>query len=950
MTKYKNELTEEMEALIAYNLNLYLFQNVWNEPNRASRNNILPRRYSKRSITGSITYYGNHIELPNTKDPFYIFVLYRDTVPGLMWPKNVDYEWIATDKLVTDYNILVDCYHVNGKMLHKGHVYVRHIENGTGYLVAVNKNMYNRILSIDDLDGIRFTIYYDYDIANDISVYSYNVPAIDGSYTKRAEIWEKYTECLNAQVTDRTPAVLMFINGIETVPVSAESIPLESYVDIHIDKNVGLILDIDLTNPEVNRQFFSEPDSCLKQIVHIPRKANPDQYIMTHNAIEIYIRKKQKNERGCATGLYMHRCAERSVTQITHQDIGIPTYILDAYKDYLETQEIALHLYWRHHAGANKLVRDKDYIYLLYQDQHTDKDIVDYLSGTHKYAKDIYFWTATHLEKSEFVKAFFDVPDTVSPANITKYIDALGYYNVMFLLTMHVYSTIITDAYSGGYIFPKPLVYQNSPVTALVYKNGVKISGENVYIKNLNDTHVVIGIDKSLVQLGDRISLEMHRDGIKDVYAITPSPDNNTITIRNTEYDLLEMVSSNSAIECYDHIERRGGVQLLTQYAGNIVERITPDGNLQIVFGPSTYDKTYYIQPKPRAYRWSSENPNDNMDIQTKLQNGDPLYFSLDRIVNQKSIDNELVDSRDGERILVWDTDNVIVYLNGRYLVRDIDFSVIEVKDRNDNTCMKILAIRNISYIKSSEKNILEVYCTSATDEYREYGHCAPRYAEVPDENDTDLSDNEKVMAAVLRDNKTVIYDDRASIIHVNGYYTEADISGNFITMDADWKHNPWDVANPIEIRTSIPYFVSDYISRYHEDDDLPRLDILNKYYYRHDLKKTDIEVITKSHLLYSTYLVAIIRDIISKNNPFGVAYDPDSERLWQQLKDYKYMKETDPAIQGTLDLTYIDVYPHYKQVSVPDSNTYRLLQAIIRTCLPKDAVTNKQDVDTTNP
>lgn len=944
-------LTEEKEQMIANNLNLYLFQNVWNETYRALRNNIKPHLYSQRSQTGSIIVYGESLELPTTTDPYHIFVVSRDTVPGLMWPKQIESTWISSDELITKHNVLFDAYHIHGKMLHKKHVHLYKLHNGVGYLVAVNKNMFNKLLTVDDITGIRFTVYYDHDITNDITVQSFDIPASDSSYMVRSPIFKEYENLLaeSSQAVDRKPAVLMFINGVETVPVGIGSIPLNSHVDLHIDRNVGIDIEIDLTDVELNAQFFSEIDECYKQIIHIPRTENPNNYMLTHNAIEIYVRKKNKEADGTIKGLYLHRCAERSVTQITHQDIAIPTYILEAYRDYFGTSEITLRLYWRQHEGVNTLVRDSNYIDLLYQNQHHDRVIIGYLAGTYKYAKELYFWTAQHLEKSEFTRMLFDVPDVVKKENITTYIDALGFYNVMFLLSSHVYTTTITDTYEGNYMFPKPLVYQGFPMAAIMYLNGEKIGNDNVIVNNISDTHVVVGLTENVnPPLGAKLSVELHRDGIQEIYKITPQLGNTILTFPATEYDILEEFTDEYPVEKFDY-STTTGLSEFTQFAGNISRTTLSDGRYQYTFGPHTYGRTFYIQPKPRVYYWSSANPHDGMNIQEKIQNGDPLLFKLEKYVTFEVINNEVVYCSHGEKCAIWDTDNVIVYVNGRYLIRDIDFTIIDVPDRKTNLGMKILNIQNYSYLKQDDENTLEVYCTSATDESREFGYCAPRKASLPEGNTPDDSIPE-TMAGVIQNNRTVVYDDRASIVHVNGYFTQIDISGNFITPAGTWSYHPWNVANPIEVRTTVPYFVSEYLNKYHENDDLEKIELLNKYYYNQDLRKVPVEVVTQSHLVYSIHLATILRNILTKQDT-EISYDPDIERMWQQLGDYEYLKAADMIYQkDMLDRMYVDVYPHYKQLVAPDSDTYRLMQAIIRACMPVDNITNKKDVDLVHP
>lgn len=944
-----DSLDEQKEQLIASYLNLYLFQNVWNESYRSLRNNVLPQRLTKRAVKGNITVYGDILDLPNRVDPFYIFAVSRTALSGLMWPKNLEHKWIDTATLVNEHGILLDSYHVHGKMLTKKDVHVYKLYNYYGFLIAINKKMFNKIYDTTEVDQIRFTIYFDYDTANQMTVKCWDVDPLDKTYGSRWEIWQTYQEWSTVAVEERRPALLLFVNGeeISSLP-GAGAIPPGSTVMMTLDRNVYVEHEIDLTNATENAQFFSDIDKCYKQIVHIPRTKNPDNLIMTHNAFEIYVRKKVPEEDGTIKGLYLHRCADRSVTQITHQDIGIPVYILDAFRDCLGTSEITLRVYWRKHEDANVLTRDKNYIDLLYQLQHHDNLIVGYLSGAYKYSSDLPFWKAEHLEKSEYVRMMFDVPDVVTPANMHQYVEALGYYNTMFLLSKHVHEVIITDIFNKGYLFEKPLVYQGQPVQALVYSDGAKVPYKQVRVNNSSDTHVAVSVEEAWTPLGAKLQVEFHRDGIQAIYKIEPTESNTRITIPNTEYDLIERVTANQVVEKFDYTSEYGYVPF-GQEIGHVVKRKNADNTLTLTFGPTMYGRTFYIQPKPRVLYWSSENLHDGVGIQFKMDEMAPLFFTLTKPVKFEAQNNETVFCQTGERCPIWDLDSLMVYVNGRYLIKDIDYTIQDALDAYDHVAIRVLVIQNYSYLKSGEPNFLEVYSTSATDESREIGYCAPRYVVQAEGATRDPWEDHRVqIAAVIQNNKTVLYNAGTSIVHVNGYATEAVIQGNWITKKPTWKRD-WETSNPIEVRTTVPYFLSEYLKRYHTNDDIERIEAINRIYFNADYRKIDVELLDQSHYLYSIYAATVLRDVLKQKN-VTLSFDPDIERMHQQLKKYKYLAVADLVYQQLVDLQYVDTFPHYLQLAAPDAEMYKLLHALIRATLPADAISNKRDVDLYHP
>lgn len=939
-----SNVSSEKEQMIAANINLYLFQNVWNETQRSLRNNILPQLLNTRTYNGSVMLYGNSTPLPNDTDSFYLFAIARSAAPGLQWPKRLVNAWISTQDLINEDNILLDTYHIHGKMLNKKDVYVYKLPNEYGFIVAVNKRMSSKIVPHTEMANIRFTVYYDPDMLNQIYVTGYTVPTTDGSFSIRSEIWNKYQSYKTVPVGTNVPTVLMFINGVETVPVDMASIPTGSVVDIHADYNVTCDITIDLSNPVLNAAFFSDMDKVYKQIVHIPKLNNPNHYVMTHNAMEIYVRKRNPEADGTYQGLYLHRCAERSVTQITHQDIGIPLYILDAYRDYLGTSEIVLHLYWRQHDAPNTLIRDKNYIDLLYYNSHIDQEIIGYLSGQHQWSEALPFWKASNLEQSEYIKMFFDVPDTVTPSNMTYYIEALGYYNVMCLLCKHIYKTKITDWYQGGYSFPKPLVYQGSPVAALIYGDGKKLPEAQVKVKNDDDFYATIAVPTS-TPIGTDITVEMYLDGNKKVYGITPDVGSTLLVIPPTEYIIVEEVDCPVETNKYDQTSTKGYVEF-TKFAGNIVKTTLPDGSYQLSFGPSMFGRRFFIMPKPRVRYWSTTDNPEDFDIQTKMENGDPLFFPLRTKVGYRFVNNVLtyVD----EYIPEWETSSMLVFLNGRYLIRDLDYTIQDVKNYNGQTAMKILVIQNLSYLETTGNN-LEVYSTSASIENCERGYVSDRRDLDALTGGTELDDAPIITAGVMTDNRTFIYNASTTMIHVNGYFSPATIHGNSLSMDPTWLR-PWSTGQAIEVKTAVPYFISDYLKKYHSNDDFERIELLNKYFYNRDLRLPSKIVINQSHLLYSVYTATVLRDVLQKKN-LQLSLDPDTRRMYDQLTSYAYLKDMDVVTNVKIDLTYVDGYPHYKQLIAPDKVTYDLLYALMKITMPADdIISDKKDINLVSP
>lgn len=899
-----SNISFDKEMLIASCLNTFMFQKVWNEVPGEFRHNVIPQVLSERSVSGSIRVYGVDIPLPTSDGPYYLYAVTSSIMSGVTFPKQLSYDWIRLDNLVNDYDILLHVYHTSGIMLPKLGCYIRRLYNNTGFIIAVSKKVASPIIPYSEKDNIRLTIYYDSDITDKVSVKCFEVPYSDVNYAYRNEIYQYIRSC-NQNGEDNT---CVYINGYETVINDLSSFPLGSYVDIVNDENIHFSFDIDLTDVDQNKGFYSEMDKTYKQLVHIPKELNPDNKVLTHNTMDIFVRKKSRESDKTIKGLYLHRCANRSVTQVTHNDIAIPMYIVDAYRDYLETQEITLHVVVREHSKDNVLIRDKNYIDLLYT--HDDKEIIEFLCDRTDY-KQLDFWTAENLEKSVYVEAMFDIPNIINPSNMTYYIEGLGYYHTMSLLTEKMVSAKITEWFESGYVFPKPYIYQGAPIYPLVYLDGNKVDDENISLVDIgNNAYVGVGFKKGFpVKVGSTMSLEMFIDGIKTVYAFTPDINNAFIVIPYNEFDILEEVDNSTIpVSGFDRTVTKS-YKLFTDYPGNISIQTTKDNQYRIVFGSNLYKKRFIIQPKNRVYR-------NKIDLKDKIKNGDPLFLDLD--VNIKGT---------VERVPVWFTPTVVVYLNGKYLTEGVDFTVQEVRDYEGNLAIKVLAIQNVSWLNSRE-NFVEYYITSAHNENTKFGWVV---------DDT----------AYIENKELAIYFPKMTTCHIDGKYelNLVDYYNRFKILNNEYRQGAL-----FELRTSVPEFISEYLSRYHINEDIERMEILNEYFYGRTQDLPEKIILEESHVCYSTYTASVIRDLINGNLK-GLSYDPDEERMRDQVSGYKYLAESDLVHEEKYDLRFVDVYPHYRQFAVDTPEQRKVLQAFIKLTMPEDDnVSNKTDVDIIAP
>lgn len=882
---------QQIKEIVASALNLYCFQNIWNEEPSEFRVNIIPHPITLNSGAGNVYLNDNPIPLPTQKESYYIYEIPATITYGIN-NKLLESRWISSVELCNEYDILLHAYHLSGKMFHKGFVYIYPLSDRTGYLLAINKKMANRFVKHKDmLTDVRVTIYYDSDITNKITVKSYKTPVQDSSFNAKQEIIDYIKSC-----NDTNDHLLVFIDGYETYLKNSSIFTTNTYIDIIHDENAVFAFDVDLTNSKYNIGFYSEMDKTYKQIVHIPKKLNPDNNVYTHNTMDIYVRKKNKDG-SKGKGVYLHRCAERSVTQVTHNDIAIPMFILDAFRDYLEEQDVTLHVVVRKHDKDNVLVRDKSYIDLLYT--LDDQTIMDHLVG--KISNKLDFWKASQLEQTKYVEMMFDVPNIITPSNMYDYVEGLGYYQTMSLLCKRVYHTVITEWFKGSISFGKPYIYQTADIYPIVYLNGKKINNNFITSNNEDPYTVGVNIDSSIVyNVGDILSTELYLNSTDRTYLIKPEEGNTTLDIPFGDYIIVEEKELNVTVAGITKKYNRSYSEF-TEVIGNIVDISHPtlSGWRRLIFGPSVYGKTFIIQNNARVYRWE-------LNLDKMIQNSDPIIVNLNTQIYRSSY-----------TVPVYYTPQTLVYLNGKHLIEGLDYTVQEIKDYNGNLIDKQIVIQSFEYLQS-ENNTLEYFVTSAEIENSIHGF---------------VIDNK----AFDQNNLELLFINM-STTHVNGFIEpDAEYKGTYISLP----ENKYRTGAPFELCTAVPAIVKEFLDEFHPNDDIERLEILTDYFYGKGPEYPEKIILEQSHRCYSVFTAPIIRDILNDTISDYISLDPDSDRFLTQLKDYDHYKEVDLVYNHGYDLRFVDVFPHYRNFEVEDINKYTIINAILAKILPEDEDTN---------
>ena len=858
-------IQEDRETLCCRIVNQFLFDKVWNEVFSEYRNNIKPHLLFNKSVYGSFGVIDATMYLP-TKESYFVWTTpINNTHLGLKLKTD---KWYSLVEIQNDFHTTFNIFGPQGQMLSKGSTYVRYNLSRTNMFIVAKKDMVNKSMPLKDIDSVFMTLYYNHHTYQQCTVHSVYV---DNSYA--LEAYQRGIDEFLANCTE-SKWLLEYKNGVEiTDPDNTPELELGCYYDFIIDKNIDFIFDYDITTSSENPVYLSEQDNTWKQLVHIPKELNPLNKVITHNTCDFFVRKTYPQNAN-VEGLYLHRISttnRRTVNQITHNDFGIPLYVLDNYRDTLDTQEITLRVIVRLHEKDNILIREASYLDLLYSPIHSDENIVKFLTG--KADTPIEFWKAAKLEQTDYVKMFWNTPnltyDNTQKTYLKKYIETLGYYQVVNLLCPRIQDTKVTNTFTGKYSVNIPLIYTGLKVFPVVYLNGkVLLNHQFTYSVSESEHKIYISLTGLITTQGDEITtiIYLKQDGS---LSFTPQDGNSRLAIDFDDYTVYKevTVSRTSKIK---------GVNTTTDIA---YEVLPADSNL---FAEIKYQDGH----KELSFR--SDLINTNILVQnnklTKVIERDLAHFTS----TGSSIAFKLEDEN---HLPLLTFKNIAVYLNGYYLVKGIDYFVNDVTDLVGNLAFRELVIQTMDYFNETGEDRVKIILNIAETE----------------EISTGFSVDDQVFDSTpINLNFPAI-----TTLHVNGLLERhAEYQGTFYQLPTGKYEN----GAVFELQTSIPAIVNDYLKQFKSNTELARIQQLNKYFYDKVPQMPEILELTSKHRIYSTMMNNFINDIVK--GVIETVNDPDEVRMKAQILPYWYLNNMDIVFKK-LDQKFVDFYPQYVNYEV---------------------------------
>lgn len=868
------------QSAVVRALNAYCFEEIWNEPLMEYADNVSLIPVSSKFMINWII--GNkYIPLPSNGLQYAVYrVNYTLLEVSLLIPGNT---WVASDVVANQYQTLFHVYANTGQMLPKSAVMLYYNTHTNMIYVAIQKAPLLKVIGVSDWSEMYMSVYRYMQPGNPLQLQSFAVPNPDTGSVVTARVNTAISNSLFTSANGTT----VYVNGYD-VPVGGVVVFFPGdYVDVLTDTTVIGKYSVDLTTTATG--YFSTLYNTYKEVLHCPKAINPQNQIITNELLSLTARRNTDN-----VGLYVTKAAPTSVTQITHNDVGINTEVVEAMRAALGMQDISIEVKVRSHAKT--LIREIDYIDYLYV--CNDATILSFLVGTGDAS--LPFWTAANLEQCAYVAYMTASPTLASTQTLPSYISALGYYTVISILCQHVYNYPVTLPMSNISV-PKPLILSGLPAYPVVFLNGIKLTENQVGYSNTRQDNLLIGLTANVYYTtGQTITVDVIEAGSSIPYLVQPSSEVTSITVPFSDVKIFKINTLTTAVDGYT-VSSTKSITPIELLSNTAIQAYVSGTGMQVVFAPSTYGNTYIIQNGTFSRCFG-------FDVSSQVTGLLPIHVELET----SCTDNVIVVPFVGYNSLD-------VYLNGNRLIPGIDYSANPINDTNGNAAVVQILICNKSFVNTTigAVNFVEVIARTGITLENEIGYLANNIANM--QNSVEFwyaGMSQAYMGGAFQSN----------LIDAGDSISPVPSLGNGV---------------PFYILTEVPDIINDVIPSSYAAIDNGRITLINTYFNKQTPENNiSTLIIPQSWELYSPYLTAIYADVTANNTLELFSNDPDNTLFLAQFAKYNYLIANDPTVNPAIskvDLRFCDVNPCYGTVSVPDINTYAIMRRLETLMLSAD-------------
>lgn len=184
---------------------------------------------------------------------------------------------------------------------------------------------------------------------------------------------------------------------------------------------------------------------------------------------------------------------------------------------------------------------------------------------------------------------------------------------------------------------------------------------------------------------------------------------------------------------------------------------------------------------------------------------------------------------------------------------------------------------------------------------------------------------------------------------------------GGKVCHDFTWDYRTLTISDrekhengePFMVRTQVPISVinvmnADVGTEAESEADLLKMDRIREYFGKAVPERPYLVLIPNSHKVYSTYLMAMVKDIIYGNLEFVPYRDKETFLNQETLSKYNELKSTDVLYQSITsnDLRFLDIYPAYHNIVVGTRRIKQLVDHLVKMVTPSDDIRHREHVN----
>jgi hypothetical protein len=848
-------------------LNAIYFQQVWNAPRENGRANVQLYKVSTRAKSGAVPIGRTVVGLPTTDT---VYAVYQTGYRAFnQFVKLPDDAWVEAKTYLTTNDIAITIYDVNGKTVPISDIYIRYISNKDKVLVAV-PSLYTKKCMNSLYPDLYLTVFRDLTRASQTQEAFY----IAGSVLTGSTPVTTIQTAITTAKTLFPSGTFVSVNGWIYHPDHVPSLTAGDLVTIISDPDI--VGHIDVTVDDNSTGYYSVKYEEYREILHIPKTLNPNNILINTDNLTLVVFDPSTQK-----GVLGHRIAQHAVEPITHNDFSMGRTAISGFTQSLDALTVIVRVYVRLPVDTNRLNEDVNRIKDLYS--LDDTAILNQLLGLA--SPQIPEWTASSLEQSTFLDMIASDKRQELGDAIPNFVDAMGYYDVASVLgqQMRFYT------YDNSQVkIVKPVRLFGYRCQAMVYADGIKIPESGYVITDYDSKTFLLGfVSGSGVGSGSRIAVYICEEGYRTPTPFIPTEEEPSIIFDSDDYSIYSVKSYNDPQSVWGTSVSKGYVHIPKGDADYIVTS-NENGSSTFTFRMKHFGESFYCIPK---YGLATA----VYDLSDSIDADNPIVIAL-------SIRDVF-----GEFLPIVGYTTAEIYLNGKKLIEDFDYTISYVRHEDGHILQNLLTVTNCDYLDlEGGSNIVEV--------------CVHGDEIVSEDKGYGIDNN------LYRSSVPMIFSRSSSRTYVRGVLTEqVSETGNIASIVGEI-----DNGAPFLMQHMVAYGAGKLLRAISPNQDINLRSRIEHVLGFVEPTVDDFTIVTHLHALYSVFLAQIVTDVA--NGAFHIRDEPSDSNFLRQFKPYALLLDRDPVIGPNnllIDRRFVTLASHYANLGVSDAEQMLRIQRL---------------------